>query len=60
MRRCRWCPVLVVTEHVGRKSQGEENKTFSSPATRPGEEEEETVPPQNDTVSSPPFFFLNA
>jgi hypothetical protein len=40
---------------VGRERE-EKNKTFSSPAARPGEEEEEIVVPQNDTVSSPFFF----
>ena len=46
MRRCGWCLVLVLIEHVGGRgrNKGKKTKNFSSPVTCPGEEEEETVP----------------
>jgi hypothetical protein len=58
MRRCGWCLVLVLTEHVGERgrNKGKKTKNFSSPVTRPGEEEEETVLSKNDTVLFSFFF----
>jgi hypothetical protein len=60
MRRCRWRPVLALTEHVGGGWGGEtreKNKNFSSPVACPGEEEGEIVSSKNDIVLLFLFFF---